>query len=109
MFILMFFSCTTPCFSEYVHLETTDLDINGAQWNRIALTDGICGSAFISSANIDDDLDDEIIITNFNRPDGMSLPNGFVTAYKLQDEVSYTKPISEEMGYKWPNDVVVHG
>ncbi|MAA79866.1 MAG: hypothetical protein CL916_11465 [Deltaproteobacteria bacterium] len=108
MLLLMFFGCTNPCFSEYSHLEKEDIDINGETWTRTALTEGICGSAFISSDNIDDDPDDEVIITNFNRPDGMSLPNGFVTAYHIQEEPSYTQPVSEDMGYKWPNDVVVH-
>ena len=89
-------------------METAAVDINGEEWTRTALTDGICGSAFISSGNIDDDPDEEILIANFNRPDGMSLPNGFVTAYHMNDDISYTQPIQEDMGYKWPNDVVLH-
>ena len=70
------------------------------------MTDGICGSAFITSANIDSDPYPEVLISNFNRPDGFALSTGHLTAYSLEDDISYIQPISEEMNYKWPNDVV---
>ena len=106
MFLLFLWSCTTPCISEWEHGETSTVVIDNENWIQTALTEGICGSAFITSANIDDDPYPEVLISNFNRPDGFALSTGFLTAYSFDDEISYTQPISEDMDYKWPNDVV---
>ena len=66
MILFYIFGCTEPCGSKFVHGEQTTLDIAGESWTSTALQNGICGPAFIHSANIDDDLDDEILISNFN-------------------------------------------
>lgn len=108
LIFLSFWGCTTPCSSEWEHGAVEVLTIDGEVWNQTALTEGVCGSAFMTSGNIDDDPYPEVLISNFNRPDGFSLSTGFLTAYSLDDEPSYTQPISEDMEYKWPNDVVLN-
>ena len=107
MILFLSFACTKPCSSIFEHGEQTTIDVANTQWTQTALQEGICGPAFIHTANIDDDPEEEILISNFNRPDGFSLPNGFVTSYSYSD-LSYTNPISESQGYKWPNDIVPH-
>lgn len=106
--LLTLWSCTTPCSSDWKHGASELVTIDGENWTQTALTDGICGSAFITSGNIDDDPYPEVIISNFNRPDGFALAPGFLTAYSLDSGLDYTQPITEEMEYKWPNDVVVN-
>jgi len=98
-------SCTTPCNSPFVHGEETTISISNTNWKKTVLQDGICGPAFINTANIDDNEEKEILISNFNRPDGFALPNGFITSYSYSD-LSYTQPLRESQGYKWPNDIV---
>ena len=106
MILFFLWGCTTPCSSTWEHGEVSTVEIDNENWIQTALTDGICGSAFITSANIDSDPYPEVLISNFNRPDGFALSTGHLTAYSLEDDISYTQPISEEMNYKWPNDVV---
>ena len=99
MLFIYFWGCTTPCSSDWKHGETEVLTVDGAVWSQTALTEGVCGSAFMTSGNIDDDPYPEVLISNFNRPDGFSLSTGFLTAYSLDGEPSYTQPISEDMEY----------
>ena len=89
MLFLYLWACTSPCTSEWEHGEQKTITIDGEDWTQTALTDGICGSAFITSGNIDDDPYPEVLISNFNRPDGFALSTGFLTSYSLDEEPSY--------------------
>ena len=90
-------------------VNRSTITIDGEDWTQIALTDGICGSAFITSGNIDDDPYPEVLISNFNRPDGFALSTGFLTSYSLDEEPSYTQPVTPGDGVQvGPNDVVVN-
>lgn len=108
MLFVYLWACTSPCSSAWEHGAQDVLTIDNTIWKQTALTEGICGSAFMTSGNIDDDPYPEVLIANFNRPDGFALSTGFLTTYSLDEEPSFIQPISEEMEYKWPNDVVVN-
>ncbi len=106
---LLQFACTTPCESSYTHGETEAMTFAGHVWNKTAITDGICGSAFITSADLNDDGSKEILISNFGKPDGFGLTDGFITSYSYDQGVqSYSQPVSAEDYYKWPNEIETH-
>ena len=66
MILFLSFACTKPCSSIFEHGEQKTIDVANTQWTQTALQEGICGPAFIHTANIDDDPEEEILISNFN-------------------------------------------
>ena len=111
MILTLFWGCTDPCLSEGEHLSSEDVSIGDRSWTRTTISEGICGSAFISSADVNGDSEPELLVANFGRPDGISLPMGHISMFSFGSSVQeyeYTEPLSAEDEYRWPNDIEAH-
>ena len=71
--LFAFWGCTALFFRLGTWGNRRHKTVDGAVWNQIALTEGVCGSAFMTSGNIDDDPYPEALISN--TIDRMAFPN----------------------------------
>ena len=101
-------ACTTPCESAWTHGETADVESGPLSLTRTAYTEGLCGPAFVAAADLGGDGRDELVVSNFGKPAGFVVPNGFVLAMDHAEDMAHTELLAESDGVKWPNESHAH-
>ncbi len=99
--------CTDPCASSWVHGDRVSVLSGPLGFERLALTDGICGPSFAAAIDADGDGTPELALSNFGKPDGFEVPSGELLLLDADaSEVGWgsTALLSREEGVKMPND-----
>lgn len=98
--------CAEPCLSTYEHGDEATIDLGTMRFKRRAFTDGICGPAFVQVTPLRADGAPELLVSNFHKQVGFSVPNGSLRAFALNASLSdwTQRSIFEPKDdIKWPN------
>ncbi|HBU46896.1 MAG TPA: hypothetical protein DEB46_01175 [Myxococcales bacterium] len=96
--------CADPCASIYEHGDRAEVTLGDHTWDRQAVTKGICGPAFVTMADLKGQGQQELIVGNFHKQVGLSIPNGSLDRLWLQEGEWQTEAIFDDReGLKWPN------
>ena len=98
--------CADPCVSTYQHGDEATIELGTMRFKRQAFTDGICGPAFVRVEALKNEGPIELVVSNFHKQVGFTVPDGSLRAFTLADDLSgwTQRSIFEPVdAIKWPN------